>query len=194
MEGTAREIRRLVMKEGYRYQDIAVLMRNGNDYEETLETVFRDYDIPYFKDQKQPMLNHPLIELIRSTLETISSNWRYEPVFRAVKTDLLFPLGTRPEKLREQMDRLENYVLAHGIRGNRWTDKKTWPYRRFLGLEFSDAGQTDAEREREKDINEAKNIIALPLGKLTQRLKKAEDRAGAMRGSLFISRRTRYSK
>lgn len=178
MEGTAREIRRLVMEDGYRYQDVAVLMRNGNDYEETLETVFRDYDIPYFKDQKQPMLNHPLIELIRSSLETISSNWRYEPVFRAVKTDLLFPIGTSSEKLREQMDRLENYVLAHGIRGNRWTDKQIWPYRRFLGLEFSDAGQTDAEREIESDINEAKNMIALPLVKLTRRLKRAKTGQG----------------
>ncbi|MCM3110483.1 helicase-exonuclease AddAB subunit AddB [Lederbergia lenta] len=174
MEGTAREIRRLVMEEGYRYQDIAVLMRNGSDYKETLETVFHDSDIPYFVDQKRSMLNHPLIELIRSSLEAISSNWRYEPVFRAVKTDLLFPFKMNPEQLREQMDRLENYVLSHGIKGSKWTDKQPWRYRRYQGLELAATVQTDAEREIEEDINEARNIIALPLMRLSKRLRKAQ--------------------
>ena len=99
MEGAAREIRRLVTDKGYRYKDIAVLMRNGNDYQDMLETVFHDHEIPYFIDQKLSMLNHPLIELIRSTLEIISSNWRYEPVFRAIKTDLLFPPGSQSRKV-----------------------------------------------------------------------------------------------
>ncbi|MEK3887431.1 helicase-exonuclease AddAB subunit AddB [Bacillus sp. FSL K6-3431] len=174
MEGTAREIRRLVKEYGYRYQDIAVLMRNGEDYQETLETVFLDYDIPYFIDQKQSMLNHPLIELVRSSLETISSNWRYEPVFRAVKTDLLFPTETNPEHLREQMDRLENYVLAHGVKGKKWTDTQTWTYRRYQGLELTSTVQTNVEREIEGDINKARNIIATPLLKLSKRLKKAQ--------------------
>lgn len=123
IEGIAREIRRLVMEEGYRYKDIAVLMRNGNQYQGEMETIFYDYDIPYFIDQKRSMLNHPLVELIRSVLEVISSNWRYEHVFRAIKTDLLFPTEGDLNSLREQMDRLENYVLAYGIKGNGWTKK-----------------------------------------------------------------------
>ncbi|MBS4177435.1 helicase-exonuclease AddAB subunit AddB [Lederbergia citrea] len=176
IEGVAREIRKLAMESGYRYQDIAVLIRNGSDYQETLETVFHDYDIPYFMDQKQPMLNHPLIELIRSALEIINGHWRYEPVFRAVKTDMLFPAGTNLDMLREQMDRLENYVLANGIRGDKWTDKgATWHYRRFRGLELSNSAQTDAEREMEIEINDSRNLVASPLSKLSRRLKKARN-------------------
>lgn len=113
-----------------------------------IETVFRDYDIPFFIDQKRTMLNHPLVELIRSTLEIINGNWRYEPIFRAIKTELIFPSRLNPGKLREQMDRLENYVLAYGIQGDKWTKKKRWIYRRIRGLEFEAVAQTDAEKKK----------------------------------------------
>ena len=63
IEGIARKIRRLVREEKYRYRDIALLMRNGQDYHELIETIFQDYEIPYFIDQKRTMLHHPLVEL-----------------------------------------------------------------------------------------------------------------------------------
>lgn len=173
IEGTAREIRKLVMEQGFRYKDLAVLIRNGHDYEATLQTVFQDYGIPYFIDQKEPMLNHPLIELIRSVLEVISGNWKYEPVFRAVKTDFLFPTGSNLELLREKMDRLENYVLANGIKGKRWSETKPWPYKRFFGLELERTVQTDAEIELEEEINESRNIVAMPIIRLSRRLNKS---------------------
>lgn len=174
MEGIAREIRRLVMEEGCRYKDIAVLIRNGNDYRSTLETIFHDYEIPFFIDQKRSMLNHPLVELIRSVLEVINGNWRYEPVFRAIKTDLLFPLEEDIDTLREQMDRLENYVLAHGKKGDDWTKKERWTYSRFRGLESTHFVQTDKEREIERELARSRDIVALPIVRLSRRMRKAE--------------------
>ena len=56
IEGIARKIRQLVREEKYRYRDIALFMRNGQDYQEMIETIFRDYEIPYFIDQKRTML------------------------------------------------------------------------------------------------------------------------------------------
>ncbi|XXM73935.1 helicase-exonuclease AddAB subunit AddB [Lysinibacillus sphaericus] len=172
IEGIAREIRKLARTEGYRYKDIAVLVRNSADYRDKIETIFQDFEIPFFLDQKRTMLNHPLIELIRSTIEIMNSNWRYEPVFRAVKTDLLFPYQKDPSELREQMDRLENYVLAYGIQGDRWTGKDRWKYRRFRGLEHVDAPQTDRERKLEHEINELRLFISAPIVRLGKRLKK----------------------
>lgn len=174
IEGIAREIRRLVMEERYRYKDIAVLVRNGNEYRSALETIFHDYEIPFFIDQKRSMLNHPLVELIRSVLEVINGNWRYEPVFRAVKTDLLFPLGENIDTLREQMDRLENYVLAYGKKGNDWTKNERWSYSRFRGLESAHFVQTDKEREFERELARLRDIVTLPIVRLSRRLKKAE--------------------
>ena len=173
IEGVARNIRRLVHEENYRYRDIALLMRNGQDYHELIETIFQDHEIPYFIDQKRTMLHHPLVELIRSVLEMINSNWRYEPVFRAIKTELLFPLGQKVEKLREQMDLLENYVLAFGIKGDKWTKREQWKYRRIQGLELENMAQTDKERKMEQILNELRLIVTEPILRLSRRLKKA---------------------
>ncbi len=175
IEGVARKIKQLVRNEGLRYRDIAILFRNGQDYQDIIETIFHDYQIPYYIDQKRTMLNHPLIELIRSSLEIINGNWRYEPIFRAVKTELLFPDSADAGLLREQMDKLENYCLAYGIQGNRWTSGKRWTYRRISGLEFTTTGQTDAEKETEQELNELREMITTPLLTLTKRFKKANN-------------------
>ncbi|MCQ6281008.1 helicase-exonuclease AddAB subunit AddB [Bacillus sp. EB600] len=174
IEGIAREIFDLVRIKGYRYRDIAVLIRNGRDYHEIVEPVFSDFDIPYFIDQKRTMLNHPLIEFIRSSLEVVTSYWRYEPIFRAIKTELLFPLQEAPGRLREKMDRLENYVLAYGIKGEKWTRKDRWVYRRISGLEIDSIIQTDADKKVEQEINELRLMITAPISRLSRRLKKAD--------------------
>ena len=95
VEGVAREISRLVAEEGYRYRDIAVFLRNGESYYDIMRTLFTDYNIPHFIDEKRPMPHHPLVEFIRSALEVISGNWRYDAVFRCIKTELLYPLDVK---------------------------------------------------------------------------------------------------
>lgn len=174
IEGIAREIRQLVRTKDFRYRDIGLLIRNGNDYHELIEPLFTDYQIPFFIDQKRTMLNHPLIELIRSSLEVINSFWRYEPVFRVIKTELVYPLQENAGRMREKMDKLENYVLAHGVKGSKWTKKERWTYRRFQGLEFEANVQTDAEKEIEQQLNELKLMISAPLLRLSRRLNKAD--------------------
>ncbi|KKK36434.1 ATP-dependent helicase [Mesobacillus campisalis] len=175
VEGIARKIRSLARERGFRYRDMAILTRNGQDYRDILETVFTDYEIPYFIDRKSTMLSHPLIELVRSSLETVIGNWRYEPIFRAIKTDLFFPLGASIEKERERMDVLENYVLAYGIQGDKWTRKDPWVYRRIRGLEHSEQVQTDAEKEREELLNRLRGMITAPLQRMARRLKRADN-------------------
>ena len=174
VEGVARTILKLVRNHEYRFRDIAILMRNSEAYRDILQTVFRDYRIPLFIDAKQTMLHHPLIELIRSTLEILTTHWRYEPVFRAIKTELLFPLESNHDFMREKVDRLENYVLSRGIKGERWTSKDRWTYRRFRGLELEERSQTDKERQLEDELNELKQLFTEPIIKLSGRMKRAK--------------------
>lgn len=174
IEGIARKIRTLVRDEGLRYKDIAILMRNGHEYHDLITTVFNDYEIPLFIDRKKSMLHHPVVEFIRSSLDVLMSNWRYEPVFRTIKTEMLFPLNYSSPILREKMDRLENYVLSYGIQGSKWTKKERWTYRRIRGLEMTNTGQTDAERDIEEEVNQLRDMVAAPLLRLSRRMKKAE--------------------
>ena len=70
------------------------------------------------------------------------------------------------------MDRLENYCLAFGVQGDKWTRKDRWQYRRFRGLDF-DFPQTDEEREFEQELNESRLMISAPIMRLAGRLKRA---------------------
>ncbi|MED2943990.1 helicase-exonuclease AddAB subunit AddB [Bacillus swezeyi] len=173
IEGIAREIHSLIRKDGFRLRDIAVIARNVEDYKDTIKEVFKDYEIPFFIDGKESMQNHPLIELIRSTLDIIKGNWRYEAVFRCVKTELLFPQDEPRERLREQVDQLENYCIAYGIKGERWTSKDPFAYRRYASLD-EDFAKTDREIETEHMLNELKGWIVPPIHRLQKRIKKAE--------------------
>ncbi|MFC0189195.1 helicase-exonuclease AddAB subunit AddB [Fictibacillus aquaticus] len=174
-EGTAREILQLVRDHNYRFRDISLSVRNPSAYQSVIETVFEEYGIPVFIDQKKSMLHHPLVELIRSVLDIISKNWRYEAVFRAVKTELLYP-GDRTKtikELRKGMDQLENYCLALGIQGNRWTDPKPWKYVRFRGLEEGEASRTDSDQQKENELNELREMIVAPIKRLSRDLSSA---------------------
>ncbi len=165
IEGVAREIIRLCREEGYRYQDVAVLLRDFSQYELLLPTIFSDYEIPYFLDMKRPVHHHPLLELLRAALEVVEKGWNYDPVFRYLKTDLV-PLS------RQDVDLLENYCLAHGIRGSRWTDGRPWQYRRSLTL-GEESELTQGEEMELRRLNKARERAAAALLALQNRCKKS---------------------
>src|SRR5690625_4650971 len=71
VEGMAQEIIRLVREENYRYRDIAIFIRDTDTYHHLLETLFADYEIPFFIYEKNTMLNHTLSECILSLLEMV---------------------------------------------------------------------------------------------------------------------------
>ena len=120
VDAVARKIRTLCREKGYRYSEIGVFAR-GDQYETILETVFTDYEIPYFLDHKETVKQHPLTELLLAFFEICDQNWSYQSMFRFLKTELL-PFSA------DAIDRLENYVLRYGIRGSSWYQDGNWPY------------------------------------------------------------------
>lgn len=128
VDAIAREIITLVRDQGYAYKDISVMTRDVNLYHHLIETIFTDYNLPFFFDEKRSMLHHPLIEFIRSVFDTLTENWRYESLFRAIKTDFFIPLSSfeHIDQMRTEFDQLENFVLRLGLYGNRWRDDSLW--------------------------------------------------------------------
>lgn len=173
IEQAARDILTLVRDHGMRFRDMTVLVRDLGSYHELIETIFADYRIPVFIDQKRPMRHHPLIEFVRSLLETIQQNWRYDPIFRCIKTDLLLPEEGSIYRQREWLDQLENYVVAYGIYGSRWTDNKPWRYKKYRGLEEDDREQSETELELERRINQLRFQVAEPLEAFEKAMKSA---------------------
>ncbi|MNB68365.1 ATP-dependent helicase/deoxyribonuclease subunit B [compost metagenome] len=140
LEGALREMRRLAREEGAKYSEMAVFVRSLDDYDHLASPLFRDYGVPFFMDRKEGELHHPLVEFIRSSLDIIRRRWRYEDVFRCIKTDFLLPEDG--SLTRGDMDILENYVLACGIQGTRWTDKN-YEWRGIPSLSLEEGGRSD---------------------------------------------------
>jgi len=170
----AREIMKLSREDGIRFHEMAILYRQADVYDPLIITIFSQYNIPVFVNTKKTMLHHPLIEFSRSILEVIVTNWKYEPVFRSVKTDLFFPLGGDLQTWRERGDRLENFVIAQGIYGERWFEESRWFYKKYRGLEFHTRVQTDEERAIQAEIETVRDLFRVTVQRLSERLASAK--------------------
>lgn len=165
VEGVLREMLSLARDSGAKYGEMAVFMRNMSDYEPLIAPLFQDFGVPFFLDQKLNELHHPLVEFIRSALDVVRRRWRYEDVFRCVKTELLLPLDG--SITRANMDELENYVLACGIHGYRWTDGRSWKGIPRLSLEGSEA----VDEAMLARMEACRSAITGPLQAFEQRVK-----------------------
>ena len=121
-EYTAKRIIALVRDGGMRYRDIAVTLSSLSRYRTVIRGVFSRYGIPVFMDRKNKVAMHPLAEAVRCAIDIIAYDFTYESVFAYLKTGFS---GIE----REDIDLLENYCLAYGIKGWKWRTK-TWSYGR----------------------------------------------------------------
>lgn len=107
----ARTICRLVREQGYRYHDIAVITGNLSSYDNYVKKIFPLYGVPAFLDETRHILLNPCLEFVRGALLVAERDFQSESVFRCLRTGML-PLTM------DETDRLENYVLASGVRGH----------------------------------------------------------------------------
>lgn len=126
MEEVSRRISRLVREKGYRFRDIAVITGDLETYGWEAVRAFEKAGIPCFLDSRRTVLSNPLAEGIRALLDIESSSFSYESVFRFLRS------GLSDLKVGE-IDELENYCLALGIRG-----RKAWENRFFACSQHMD--------------------------------------------------------
>lgn len=120
---TILNIQKLLHGDSYRYRDIAVVTGDIENYGDLLKREFELANIPCFIDDKKDILTNPIVEFIRAALEVIEQNFTYESVFRYLKCGLV-------RWKDEDIDKLENYVIALGIRGkSKWASEWVRVYR-----------------------------------------------------------------
>lgn len=154
-------IHRLVQKERIRYREIAVITGDLGTYGHEIINQFDGGEIPYFMDDKKSILDNSMVEFIRAALEVLRKGVDYESVFRYLKT------GLATEET-QMVDRLENYVMALGIRGwKKWDSVWEWEYRgsRNLNLE---------------ELNQFREQVLTPLKNLKEALKEDPGTVRAM--------------
>ena len=167
VEAAAADILRLARTEHLRYRDIGILVREEDAYLGLLKLVLEDRHIPFFIDGRRETVHHPLAELVRSAFEAVRG-WRYEPVIRTLRTGF-FPLT------REQIDKLENYVLEFGVRGaKRWTMEEPWPWHRRRSLDDAEEELTENDAEALVEIDYLRRQAAGPLSDFAAKLAKGK--------------------
>ena len=107
------QIRRLLQEEGYQYRDIAVVTGDMSAYADHIEDQFDIFGIRCYLDAARGIALNPFVEFIRSGLRVILEDFSYQSVFHFLRCQMAGEIDN------SQADRLENYVLAHGIRGRK---------------------------------------------------------------------------
>lgn len=135
----AHQIQELVQKKQARYRDIAVITGDLAGYGKEITHQFTQNQIPHFLDDKKNVMDNSLVELIRASLEVVRQDFSYESVMRFLRTGLI-------SQDRQKMDRMENYILALGIRGGK-RFQETWE-RTYRGGETLNLEELNAFKDR----------------------------------------------
>ncbi len=129
-EYVAGQIRRLVREKGYHYREIAIIASDLGVYEDWVEKALAKYEIPVFTDYKKSILLNAFVEYIRSLLSMAEQKFSYESVFRYLRTGMTGFAA-------QEVDAIENYVLACGIKGYKaWQSGWTKETREAKGEEL----------------------------------------------------------
>lgn len=105
---------------GLRWRDMMVVTPADPSWQENLARVCQRYGIPLYIDAKVPLSLHPLSRYVLDLITIAQSALNGEIVCRALKWGYS---GVS----REQIEHLENYVLARGIRSYRWAYSQQAP-------------------------------------------------------------------
>ena len=153
------------VSDGAAYSDIAVVMRNADDYAGILDRYLARCGIPYFFSKKTDAVTLPSARLILSALSLIVWNFRAADVSAYIKTGLC---GLTDD----ECDLFDEYITRWNING---------AHRYLDGGDFtmSKSGYTAEAVDAASlaDINEIKRKFAAPLA----RLNDSVDRAGTVR-------------
>lgn len=155
MQFVAMRIHDYVSRGGCRYDEIAVVASDMGRYRSGAEYWFGRYGIPCFFDGRRNVSGNMLMEWIRSLLNLFIRNFSYESMFRYLRTGL-------SGLTMDEVDRLEDYVLAFGIRGiGRWQQEWT----------AVQQGMTESALD---ELNSIRDKLIRPLADLNDTIQKKD--------------------
>ncbi len=118
-DAVARRIKAFIRKGEYRCRDIAVVYKDSECYERQLLSSFKKYEIPFFEDKRQDILNQPLINYVRGVFEILAGGFDTDSLMKVVKTGL----AGLDEK---EISLIENYAFMWDLSGRAWLTP--WAY------------------------------------------------------------------
>lgn len=148
-----------LQEQGYALKDMGICFRGIEGYEKLIEDLFASYGIPCFVDQPYSLLHYPVFRFGLGFFRIVAEKWSFASVFSLLKSGL-FPIE------EHDCDVLENYCLAHGIKGRRFYQEADWNYR------------DEREDEDLKYVNEIRRDFLRQLLPMTEQIQKKDTAIG----------------
>lgn len=159
-ENVSREIKQLLRK-GYKASEITVICRDLQKYLSELEYNFSKYEVPYFRDERQPVNTQSLVVMIEFMLRCINFSFKSDDILSLAKTGLT----DIPD---EDINELENYIFLWNINGLKWTKPFENSTKGFVN-ELSEADRNALDK-----INITREKLIAPLVSL-KKITKTKD-------------------
>ncbi|EFU73830.1 PD-(D/E)XK nuclease family protein [Enterococcus italicus] len=171
MHQVALEIRRIVAGETElgkekTYKDIQLFLAEEDKYRPYLASIFAEYEIPVYVNEKKKMVQHPLVQFLETIVDLDRYYYRLTDIIRLYRTELYVPHYVKeayPDFSRQQIqfqqliDVTENIALAQNFHGKRWISAKDWQVYSF-----------DAEQEMPVETTD----LSLKTNKLRQAFRR----------------------
>ena len=143
IENVAKQITKAVRDKNLRYKDISVITKNIDTYSSLVRSIFAEYDIPVFIDEKRDLNQNIIVQYLLSIFEILSNNFSKEAVFNYLKIGF-------SDIEEDDVFKLENYCTKWGIKQNKWKNDFTY-------------GINDATKEEIEYLNRLRKQLIEPL-------------------------------
>ena len=168
-----------LVRGGCRYRDIGIVTADPG-YEGVLSLIFHRCGLPVYLSGTDDILEKTAIATVLAALDAALEGLEQREVLRYLKS-LLSPLD------RSICDKLENYAILWGIRGEKWN-------RPFTLHPAGLGGQWDAESEQLlQELNDARERGIAPLVALRAAMRDAKTLSDQIAGLLAFLERTDLS-
>ena len=164
IENIAKQITKLVRDKNLRYRDIAVITKNIDTYSGLVRSIFAQYGIPVFIDEKRDLNQNIIVQYLLSIFEVFSNNYSKEAVFNYVKVGF-------SDIETEDIFKLENYCTKWGIKQNKW--KNDFIY-----------GINEQNKEEIEYLNKLRKQIISPLLELKKEFGTVKETTKSIYGFL----------
>ncbi len=158
-------------QQGYKYSDMAVILRNLQEGSSVFESTLERYDIPYFIDQADRISASSIVHYFTAVFNCITSrHYKTENILKLVKSPFFSPN-------KHNANNIEQYCLKWNIDGDMWQKE-------YFGLDLSTVKQ-ESMLAHVKSIETLRKRIIDPFEKLKAKCSGKEIPASEMCEAFF---------
>ena len=162
--GAAEQVKQWAAQ-GCRYRDVSIVCTDMSVYKPLVALVFHRFGIPVYQSGTEQILHKSVISTVLTAMDAAFGGFEQRSVLQFLRS-ALSPLDP------DLCDRVENYGVIWGIRGQKWT--QPW----VLHPDGLGGVWDEDSRNRLQQLEEARHLAMGPLSAMQKAFREAKDLRG----------------